>query len=168
MRKLTIFSKFSSVVQSLSRVCLFATPWTAACLAHLSSTISWSLLKFIPIESVMLSNHLILCHSLLLLPSIFPASECFPMSQIFASGGFSFSEVFPMKSQGRFPLGLTGLISLLFEELSRVFSSTTTWKHQFFSAQLALWSNSHIRTWLLETHSFDYMVLCCQSNVYAF
>ena len=114
------------VVQLPSLVCLFATPWTAACLAHLSSTISWSLLKFIPIESVMLSNHLILCHSLLLLPSIFPASECFPMSQIFASGGFSFSEVFPMKSQGRFPLGLTGLISLLFEELSRVFSSTTT------------------------------------------
>ena len=61
------------VVQSLSYVPLFATPWTAACQASLSLTISWSLLKLMSIESVMLSNHLILCHPLLLMHSIFPS-----------------------------------------------------------------------------------------------
>ena len=63
------------VVQSLSYIQLFVTPWTAAHQASLSSSISWSLLKFISIESVTLSNDLILCHSLLLLPSIFPSSK---------------------------------------------------------------------------------------------
>ena len=65
------------VVQSLSPVQLFATPWTAACQASLSFTISWSLLKFMSIESVMLFNHLILCHSFFLLPSIFPSIRAF-------------------------------------------------------------------------------------------
>ena len=65
------------VVQSLSHVPLFATPWTAACQASLSLTISWSLLKLMSIESVMLSNHLILCHPLLLMPSIFPSIRVF-------------------------------------------------------------------------------------------
>ena len=69
--------QFSSV-QLLSRVQLFATPWTAACQASLSITNSWSLLKLMSIESVMLSNHLILCHPLLLLPSIFPSIRVFP------------------------------------------------------------------------------------------
>ena len=64
-------------VQSLSRVQLFATPWTAACQASLSITNSQSLLKLMSIESVMLSNHLILCHTLLLLPSIFPSIRVF-------------------------------------------------------------------------------------------
>ena len=64
---------FLSSVQSLSHVQLFATPWTAACQASLSFTISWGLLKLLSIESVMPSNHLILCHPLLLLPSIFPS-----------------------------------------------------------------------------------------------
>ena len=68
--------QFSSV-QLLSRVRLFATPWTAACQASLSITNSRSLLKLISIESVMLSNHLILCHPLLLLPSIFPSIRVF-------------------------------------------------------------------------------------------
>ena len=76
-------------VQLLSCVLLFATPWTAACQASLSFTISWSLLKLMFIESVMPSNHLILCHPLLLPPSIFPSTESFPMSQFFASGGQS-------------------------------------------------------------------------------
>ena len=62
---------FFVVVQSLSHVRLSATPWTAACQAPLSSTISWSLLKFMSIESVMLANHLIFCRSLLLLPLFF-------------------------------------------------------------------------------------------------
>ena len=86
-------------------------------------------------------------------PQSFPASGSFPMSWLFASAsqnvGVSAS-VFPMNIQDQFPLGLTGLISLQSKGLSRVFSNTTVWKHQFFSAQLSLWSNSHICTWLLE------------------
>jgi len=66
-----------SSVQSLNRVRLFATPWTAACQASLSITNSWSLLKLVSIASVMPSNHLILCHRLFLLPSIFPSIRVF-------------------------------------------------------------------------------------------
>ena len=75
------------------------------------------------------------------------------MSQFFASGSQSIgasSSVLPMNIQGWFPLGLTGFISLLSKGLSKVFSSTTLWKHRFFGAQPSLWSNSHIHTWLLE------------------
>ena len=84
-----------------------------------------------------------------------PASGSFPMSQLFASGGQSIVasasiSVLPMNIQDWFPLGLTGLISLQFKGLSRVFSNTTVQKHQFFSVQLSLQSNSHIHTWLLE------------------
>ena len=79
----------------------------------------------------------------------FPASGSFLMSQLFTSGGQSIgasasARILPMNIQGWFPLGLTGLISLQCKGLSRVFSSTTVQKHQFFSAQLSLWSNSHI------------------------
>ena len=80
---------FIVVVQSLSHVQLFVPPWTAAHRASLSFTVSPSLLKFMSLESVMLSNHLIICHPLLLLPSIFPSMGSFPMSQLFASGGQS-------------------------------------------------------------------------------
>ena len=84
----------------------------------------------------------------------FLASGSFPMSQLFASRGQNIraasASALPMNSQGWFPLGLTGLISLLSKGLSRVFSSTTIRKHQFFGAQPSLWSNSHIHTWLLE------------------
>ena len=73
-------------------------------------------------------------------PQSFPASGSFPMSQLFASGGQSIgasasAPVLPMNIQGWFPLGLTGLISLLSEGLSRIFSNTRVWKHQFFGAQ---------------------------------
>ena len=91
----------------------------------------------------------------------FPASESFPVSQLFASGGQSTgasasSGVRPMNMQDWFPLGLTGLISLLSRGISSITSSTTVRKHQFFSAQPSLWSNSHIHTWLLEKkHSFE-------------
>ena len=89
----------------------------------------------------------------------FPASGSFPVSQLFASGrqsigASSSASVFPMNVQGWFPLGLTGLISLLSKGLSRVSSSTTVQKHQFFGTQPSLWSHSHIHTWLLESHSF--------------
>ena len=153
----------------------------------MSFTISWSLLKFMSTELVMLSNHLILCCPLYLLPSIFPSirvfsSEstliwkdpdacsnscpsswwCHPTilssvvpfscllsfpasgsclrSHLFTSGGQSIgasalASVLPMNIQGWFPLGLTGLIYFLYKLLSKIFSSTTIWKHQFFSAQ---------------------------------
>ena len=80
---------FALVVQLLSRVRLFVTPWTAALQASLSITISLSLLKLMPIELVVSSNHLIHCHALLLLPSIFPATGTFLMSQLFTSDGQS-------------------------------------------------------------------------------
>ena len=99
------------------------------------------------IKSMMPSSHLILCHPLLLLPSIFRASGSFQMSQLFASGGWSIggsasTSVLPMNIHGWFPLRLTHLISLKFKGLSRVFSNTTIQKHQFFSAQFSLWSNA--------------------------
>ena len=85
----------------------------------------------------------------------FPASGSFPRSQLFGSGGQSIeasvsASVLPMNIQDRFPLGLTGLISLLSKELSSIFYSTTIWNHQFFRAQPSLRCNSYIRTWLLE------------------
>ena len=142
------------VVQLLNYVWLFATPWTAARQASLSITNSWSLPKPMSIESVMPSNHLILCCPLLLLPSVIPASGSFLMSQFFASGGQSIGAsasalVLPVNVQGRFPLGLTDLISLLSKGLWTVFSNTIVQKHQLFGIQLSFWSNSHIHTWPL-------------------
>ena len=101
----------------------------------------------------------------------FPASGSFSMSHFFPSGGQiieASASVFPMNIQDWFPLGLIGLISLLSKGLSRVFSSTTIQKHQFLSAQLSLWSNSHIHTWLLKNRSFDYTELCWQSDISGF
>ena len=88
-------------------------------------------------------------------PQSFPASGSFPVSQLFASGGQTIgvsasASVLPMNTQDWSPLGLTGWISLQSKELSWVFSNTTVQKHQFFSTQLSLQSNSHIHTWLLE------------------
>ena len=160
------------VVQLLTHVQLFAIPWTAACQASLSFIMFQGLLKLMSIESVMPSNHLILCHPVLLLPSIFTNIRSFPMSQLFASGsqiiGTSASaSVLPMNIQGWFPLGLTGLISLLSKEFSRVFSSTTIWKHQFFSTQPSLWANSQVCDYW-KNHSFDYTELCQQSDALLF
>ena len=89
----------------------------------------------------------------------FPASGSFLMSQFCTSGGQSIrasasASVLSMNIQNWFPLGLISLLSV--QGLSRVFSNITVQKHQFFSTQLSLWSNSHIHTWLLEKHSFDY------------
>ena len=150
-----IYNGIFSSVQSLSHVWLFETPGTAACQASPSITNSQSLLKLMSIESVMPSNHLILCHPLLLPPSIVPSIGSFPMSQFFASGGQSIrvsasASVLPLNIQDWFLLGWTGWISLQSKGLSRVFSNSTVQKHQFFCAQFSLWSNSHIHTWLLE------------------
>ena len=86
-------------------------------------------------------------------PQSFPAAGSFPVSWLFTSGGLSTgasASVLPMNIQSWFPLGLTGLISLLSKGLSRVFSTTTIQKHQFFSAQPSLGSNSHTHTWPLK------------------
>ena len=135
--------QFSSV-RSLSHVRLFVTLWTITCQASLSITNSWSLLKLMSIESVMPSNHLILCCPLFLLPSIFPSIRVFSNELVLfirwpKYWRFSFSaSVLPINIQDWFPLRLTGLISLLSKGLSRVFSNTIVQKHQFFSAKLSL------------------------------
>ena len=117
----------------------FASPWTAALQASLSFTLSLILFKLMSIESVMPSNHLILCRPLLLLPSIFPSINVFSSESAFCIRwpkywSFTSAQVLPMNIQSWFPLGLTGLISLLSKGLSRVFSSTTVWKHLWWSA----------------------------------
>ena len=129
-----------------------ATPWTAACQASLSITNSWSLLRLMSVELVMPCNCLILCHPLVLTPSIFPIIRVFSVPCIKWPKYWSFSFSISPSSEylGLFPLGWTGWISLQSRGLSRVFSNTTVQKHQFFSAQLSLWSNSHTHTWLLE------------------
>ena len=126
-------------VQSLSRV-HSVTPWTAAHQASLSITISRSLLKLTYTESVMPTNHLFLFSSCL---QSFPTSGSLPVSQFFTSSGQSievsaFSISPSNEYSGRFPLRLIVLISLQIKGLSRVFSSTTVQKHQFFGAQFSL------------------------------
>ena len=114
-----------------------ATLWTAARQASLSFTISQSLLKLMCIESVMPSNHLILCRPLLLLPSVFPSisvssNELAPRIRWPKYWSFSFSISPSNEHSGLISLRLTGLISLQSKGLSRVFSNTTVQKHQFF------------------------------------
>ena len=126
-------------------------------------------LKFI--ESVMPSNHLILCCPLLLLSSIIPSIRVFSNEPVFASGGqniIALASVLPMNAQDSFSLGLTGLISLQSKEFSTIFSNTKVQKHQLFSALFSLWSNSYINAGYWENHSFDYTGLCQPSNVSAF
>ena len=127
------------------------TPWTAARQASLSITTSRSLLKLMSDESVMPSNHLILCHPLLLLPSIFPSIRVFSNELALhirwpSFGASASASAFPVNIQGWFSLGLTSLISMKSKGLSRVFSKTIVQKHQFFRTQLSLWSYSHIHT----------------------
>ena len=131
-----------SSVQLLSLVQLFVTPWTAVCQASLSITKSWSLLKLISIELVMPSNHLILCHLLLLLPSIFPSIRVFSYESVFRirwpnSWSFSFN-ISPSNEH-------SGLISFRMDWLDLLAVQgipesllTTVQKHQLFSSQLSL------------------------------
>ena len=146
--------QFSSV-QSLSHVRLFATPWIAACQASLSITNSWSLPELMCIESVMPSRHLILCHPLLLLPSIPPKIRVFSNESALHMRwpkywSFSFSISPSNEHPGLIIFRMDWLISLQSKGLSRVFSNTTVQKHQFFGAQLSSQSSSHIHTWPLE------------------
>ena len=158
---------------SCSVVSVSAMPWTAAGQASLSFTISQSLLKLMFIESVMPSNHLILCHPLFLLPSIFPIIRVFSSESALCitwpeywSLTFNIS---PSKEHsGLFPLGLAGLICLLSKGLSRVFSNTTV--ESINSSALSLLYGPTLTSihdyW--ESHGFDYMDLCLQSDVSAF
>ena len=135
--------KFSHSVQLLSHVRLFAAPWTAGHQASLSITNSRSSHKLMPIESVMPSNHLILCHPRLDLSSMFPTIRVFLNESALrirwpSIGVSSSTSVLPMNIQDWSPLWWTGWISLQSKGLSRVFSSTTVQKHQFFRAQLYL------------------------------
>ena len=157
----TGWTLFSSV-QTLSHVCLFATPWIVARQASLSITNSRSSPKLMWIESVMPSSHLILCHPLLLLPSIFPSIRVFSNESALCIRwpkywSFSLSISPSNEHPGLVSSGWTGWVSLQSKGLSRVFSRTSVEKHQFFSAQDSLWSNSHICTWLLvipRSHQF--------------
>ena len=148
-----IWARINSV-KLLSHVQLFVTPWTAALQACLSLTpgvysntcqLSWWCHPTISPSVVPFSYHL----------QSFPAWASFPRSQFFTSGGQSIgvsasTSVLPMNTQDWPPLGWTGWISLKSKRLSRVFSSTTVQKHQFFGVQLSSQSNSHIHLWLLE------------------
>ena len=138
-------------VQSLSCVQLFVTPWRAACQASLSITNSWSLFKLMSIEAVMPSNHLIFCHPLLLLPSIFPSIRDFSNESNLCirwpkHWSFSFS-ISPFNE-------FSGLISFRIDwfdllDVQGTLKSplhTIVQKHQFFGTQLSLWPNSHIHT----------------------
>ena len=131
------WSYCGAVFQLCSTLC---DPMDTACQVPLSF---WRLLRFMSIESVMLSNHLILCHLLLFLLSIFPSIRVF--SSVLALHircpkywNFIFTSVLPMHIQSPFPLGWTGWISLQSKGLSRVFFNTTVQKHQFFGTQLSL------------------------------
>ena len=132
-----------SSVQSLSRVQLFLTQRTTARQASLTITNSLSLLKLMSIELVMPSNHLTLCHPLLLQPSVLPQIRVFSNESVFGSvsqsiGVSASASVLPMNIQNWFPLGLTVWISLKSKGLSRVSSNTTVQKHQFFGTQFSL------------------------------
>ena len=127
-----------SFVQSLSHVWLFVTPWTAARQVSLFITNSQSLPKLMPIESVMPSNHLILCWPLFLLPSIFPSIRVYSNESALRIrwwniGVSASASVLPMKTQDWYNLGWTGWISLQSKGLSRVFSNTTVQKHQYLA-----------------------------------
>ena len=109
MRSVSV--KFCSVTQSCLTLCnSFQSPWTAACQAFLSIINTWS--KLLSIELVMPSNHLILCHPLILLPSIFPSNRVFSSESVLhirwpRYWSFSLASVFPMNIQSWFPLGWT-------------------------------------------------------------
>ena len=152
---LVLFVQFSSVPQSCLTLC---NPMDCSTPGFLSTTSSRSLLKFIPIKSVMLSINLILCHPLLLLPSIFPRIRVFSNESVLHINGQRIGVSFRLQHQSfqwtaGTDLEWTGWISLQSKGLSRVFSNITVQKHQFFDAQLCstlFMFNSHIHTWLLE------------------
>ena len=160
------------IIQWLSHVRLFGTPWTAACQASPSFTISWSLKNSCPLSWWCFPTITSVAPFSSCLQS-FPASGDFWMSWLSASGSWSNGvslqhHSFPMNIQDWFPLGLTGWISLQSKRLSRVFSSTSIQKHQLFGAQPSFGPT------LISVHdywknpSFDCVDLCQQSDISAF
>ena len=144
-----------STVQSLSHVRLFATPWTAAHQGSLPIINFQSSPKLMSIESVMPSNHLILCCPLLLLPSILPSIKVFSNATLLhimwpKYWSFSFNISPSNEHPGLIIFKMEWLDLLAVQGPTRVFSNATVQKHQFFGTQLSLQSNSHIHTWLLE------------------
>ena len=144
---------FSSV-QSLIHFQLFVTPWTAACQASLSTTSSQSLLRLMSIESVMPSKNLILCLPLFFPPSIFPSIRVFSNESAFLIRwpkycSFSFSISPSNEHRGLISFRMAWLDLLAVQGTLKSLLHTTVQKHQFFSVQLSLQSNSHIHTWLL-------------------
>ena len=145
----TLMGVRSFIVQSLSCIWLFATPWTAACQASLSISNSWSLLKLMSVKLVMPSNHLILCCPLLLLPSIFPSIRVFSNESVLLIRcpkywSFSFSISPSNEYSGLISFRMDWFNLLAVQGTLRVFPNTTVQKHRFFSTQLSLWFNSHI------------------------
>ena len=146
--------KFSSV-QSLSPVWLFATPRTAERQASLSIINSQSILKLMPIESVMTSNHLILWCPLILPPSIFSSNRIFSKESVLhirwqKYWSFSFSISPPNEYTGLIALRIDWLDFLAVQGTLKSLLNTTVQKHQFFGTQLSSQFNSHIHTWPLE------------------
>ena len=141
------------------------------CQDSLSFTISQSFLRFMSIESVMPSNHLILCRPLLLSPSIFPNIRVFSKElalHIRWQNLGDLASVLPKNTHGWFLLGLTGLTSMLSKGLPRVLSSTTIQKHKFLALSLLYGPTLTSAHDYWKNHSFDYMNLCWQSVVSAF
>ena len=167
------YSLIVVITQSPSCVRLSATPWTAAHQAFLSLTISWSLLKLMFIELVMPPNHLILCHPLLLLPTTFPSIRVFSNESAVSIRrpkywSFSFSISLSKDYSGLISFKFHSLISLLSKGLSRVFSGTTIWKHQFFTTQLPYGPILIFIHDYWKNRSFDCVDLCQRSDVSAF
>ena len=130
-------------VQSLSHVSFFVTPWTAAHHPSLFITKSWSLLRLMSIESVMPSNHLILCHHLLLLPSIFPNIRVFSNESILCIrwpkyGSFGFSISPSNECSGLISFGIDWLDLLAVQGTLKSFLQHHSSKHQFVGTQLSL------------------------------
>ena len=149
------YSVWFSSVQSLSHVQLLVTPWTAARHASLSITNSRSSLKLMPIESVMPSNQLILCHSLLLLPSIFLSIRVFSNESVLRIRwpkywNFTFSIRPSNEYSGMISFRMDWLDLLAVQGTHKSLLQHHSSKHQFFSTQLSSQSNSHIHTWPLE------------------
>ena len=141
-------------VQLLSHVRLFSTPWTIACQAPLSFTVSWSLLKFMSIESVMPSNHLILHHPLLLL-SVFPSIRVFSNESALCirwpkHWSFSVSMIPSREYSGLISNGIDWFDLLAIQGTLKSLLQHHSSKHKLFGTQPSLWSNSHIYICLLE------------------
>ena len=152
------------IVQLLSHVWLFATPWAAARQASLFFTISLRLLKLMSIDSVMPSNHLILCCPLFLLPSVFPSTGVFSSELALCTRwpnywNFSFSINLSSEYSGLISFRIDLFDFFAVQGTLKSPLQHSSWKHQFFGAQPSLRFNSHVSTWLLANHSFDYRPL---------